>query len=59
MNAHIVRAPLANIMGALSLYHETEDHEKKMELLKMLDDSASILDRAVREVAEDLQSQAH
>ena len=55
MNAHIVRAPLANIMGALNLYHETEDPSKKMELLKMLDESANMLDSAVREVAEDLR----
>ncbi len=54
MNAHIVRAPLANIMGAMDLYYQTEDLSKKEDLLEMVEESAHKLDQAVREVAQDL-----
>ncbi len=54
MNAHVVRAPLANIVGAMELYHQLDDVEQKDELLEMVEESASKLDQAVREVALDL-----
>lgn len=54
MNAHIVRAPLANIIGAMQLYHQTEDVQKRNELLSMLEESAQKLDDAIQEVANDL-----
>ncbi len=54
MNAHIVRAPLANIMGAMELYKKSEDTTEKEGLLGMVEESAHKLDEAVREVAQDL-----
>lgn len=59
MNAHVVRAPLANIIGALRLYQNTEDPDKKSELLNMLAESANILDNAVRDVAKELDNHAN
>lgn len=54
MNAHVVRAPLANIVGAMDLYNQIEDPDTRKELLEMVEESASRLDQAVHEVALDL-----
>ena len=56
MNAHVVRAPLANIVGAMELYHEMADPDTKKELLEMVKESAEKLDQAIQEVALDLSS---
>ncbi|MGN6211631.1 hypothetical protein [Parafilimonas sp.] len=51
LNAHIVRAPLANILALTSLIDETKipDEETK-ELLHYLQESAEILDNNIKEI---------
>jgi signal transduction histidine kinase len=51
LNAHIVRAPLANILALTSLIDETKvpDEETK-ELIHYLQESAEILDNNIKEI---------
>ncbi|WP_162555784.1 histidine kinase [Reichenbachiella versicolor] len=54
MNSHIVRAPLANILGAVNLYNATDDPTSKEELFELIDQSAQKLDEVIQNVSKDL-----
>ncbi|MFT4155237.1 hypothetical protein, partial [Parafilimonas sp.] len=51
LNAHIVRAPLANILALTSLIDETKiPDEETRELIHYLQESAEILDNNIRDI---------
>lgn len=54
MNSHMVRAPLANILGAVNHLQEESDQDKSKELLVLLKESASNLDDVIKEVGKSL-----
>lgn len=54
MNSHIVRAPLANILGAVQHLEEEGDRKKSKELMDILKISASDLDDVIKEVGKSL-----
>jgi sigma-B regulation protein RsbU (phosphoserine phosphatase) len=50
MQAHLVRAPLANILGLVSLLQDMENNEAAKNIISMLADSAEKLDIVVKEI---------
>jgi signal transduction histidine kinase len=54
MNAHLVRAPLANILGAIHHLNETKDEATRKELLDIIKVSATSLDNVIKEVGKTL-----
>ncbi|MEO9485181.1 MAG: hypothetical protein ABJG47_17110 [Ekhidna sp.] len=55
MNSHMVRAPLANIIGAASHLEDENDSEKMKELMQMIKISAASLDDVIKEVGKSLE----
>ncbi|WP_462248538.1 hypothetical protein [Ekhidna sp.] len=58
MNSHLVRAPLANILGAVNHLTDERDANKTKELMDILKVSAVNLDDVIKEVGKSL-SQKH
>ncbi|SNS83863.1 hypothetical protein SAMN05421640_1458 [Ekhidna lutea] len=56
MNSHLVRAPLANILGAIEILGETESMEEYEQIMNMIALSATNLDNVIKEVALELRS---
>lgn len=54
MNSHMVRAPLANIIGAVSHLEEEGDQARVGELMDMIKVSAARLDDVIKEVGKSL-----
>ncbi|MEP1033126.1 hypothetical protein [Ekhidna sp.] len=54
MNSHLVRAPLANILGAVQHLQDENDRKKSKELMELLMVSASNLDDVIKEVGKSL-----
>ena len=54
MNAHEVRGPLSTILGLLQIAGEFSTLEEKEELIQMIEQSTSKLDRTIREMHEGL-----
>lgn len=54
MNSHIVRAPLANILGAIHHLDEDCDEDKKEELINIVRISATSLDDVIKEIGQSL-----
>ncbi len=54
MNSHLVRAPLANILGAVGHLDDTHDEKKKKELMDIVKVSANSLDDVIKEIGESL-----
>ncbi|MGV8880051.1 MAG: PAS domain S-box protein [Sphingobacteriaceae bacterium] len=52
MQSHVVRAPLARIMGLSSLLIDDEDPDTHKELLKYLRNAADELDQIIREIIQ-------
>jgi PAS domain S-box-containing protein len=52
IQSHIVRAPLANIMGLVSLIKSNPDSQPTAELIDRLESSAIDLDRIIRRIAD-------
>lgn len=50
MQSHVVRAPLARIMGIIHLINDSSVIEEKGELLKYILDSAIELDAIIKEI---------
>ncbi|MBR9860544.1 PAS domain S-box protein [bacterium] len=48
--AHVVRAPLANIMGLVDLLQGSEDAEENKKFIGMIGESAHKLDQAIKDV---------
>ena len=54
MNSHMVRAPLANILGAMDCLEDERDQAKTEQLMSILKVSASRLDKVIRKVGKSL-----
>lgn len=54
MNSHLVRAPLANILGAVDHLADESDLKKKNELIELLKVSATDLDDVIKDVGKSL-----
>ena len=54
MNSHLVRAPLANILGALNHLENEVNKSRKNELMELLKVSATNLDDVIKEVGKSL-----
>lgn len=55
MNAHTVRAPLTNILGAARLILEPEDEEiDKTKLIELIGENADDLDTAIQKMAKEM-----
>ena len=48
--SHLVRAPLANILGLISLFDKSRLDEETLFLLSLLDDSTQQLDEVIRKI---------
>ena len=54
MNSHLVRAPLANILGAVGHLEDAHDEKKTKELMNIVKISANNLDEVIKEIGESL-----
>ena len=58
MNSHMVRAPLANILGAVKHLDDNHDEKKTKELMDIVKISANSLDDVIKEIGESLAEKA-
>jgi signal transduction histidine kinase len=54
-NAHIIRAPVSRILGLLNLMHRSENPAEAQEIKRYLEESATELDRVIRQSSIDLE----
>lgn len=52
MNAHVLRKPIANILGLYEIYQQEQDETLKKEVLKHIDESVKELDDAVHQIQD-------